>query len=213
MPQKSFYLSETFDLGNTTITYTAAGLASAKYTVGKLYMGRLDGITNGVMNGYLSVLWSPGSGTAGTIYVGLYAATGTASTGTLYLVGTSANVGGQVAGLVRTQFLNNGNAVTSFGGSSPFGVTSAGSVNPANPEGILYGALLVAADAGTNHVDLATSTAFAANGQANTDPTSGEVVPFPRALTSGSSLTTLPASVAMSGASTSDTLLPYFGLD
>jgi hypothetical protein len=202
MPQKPFYLAETFDLAITTVTFTAAGLGSAKYTVGVCYLARLDASMPS-LNGYISALFSPGSGTAGTVYFGCYAAvpgSSGESNSTLYLLGSTANQGGASAGVVRVSF-----------GVTDLAFPAQGNLLGGNPVGTLYGALLVRTDAGTNHVDCATSTPFAATDQAvELDPTG--YGGYPRALTAGTSLTALAETISMSSASGSS-LMPWFAID
>lgn len=165
-----------------------AGLASAKYTVGTMYYTRLD-LPNGAQgpkNNDVSVLWSKGSGTAGTVYLGLYNTDGTK----LYLIGSTSNIGGTSTGIARTALtmVNNASWLT----------------------GELYVGLLVAVDSGTNHVDVATSTPFASNG-ANADPTGGGGLQ--RAFYgAGTSLTALAATEALSGITASG-LLMYCAVD
>jgi hypothetical protein len=202
MVQTPYARFETFDLGTTAVTYTAAGLGAAKYTAGVLCLARLDdGGAGGALNGFISALWSPGSGTAGTVLFGAYAATGTATAGTLYLLGSTANVGALVAGNIRRQMTNAQGTAVNF--QSP---------GPGNPQGAIYGALLVATDSGTNHVDAATCTAFALAGTNanNADLTGGGQ--FPRCVSSGTAQAVLPATVAMSGVSAT-TLLPWLAVD
>jgi hypothetical protein len=202
MTQNPYARFESFDLGLIPVTYTAAGLGAAKYTPGVLYLARLDdGGAGGNLNGFISCLWSKGSGTASTTFFGCYAATGTATAGTLYLLGGTANQGGTATGNIRTAMLNPQGTAVNF---SPPG--------PGNPQGAIYGAILVAADAGTNHVDVATSTAFALAG---TNPNNADLTgggQFPRCVSSGSGLAVLPATVAMSGVSAT-TLLPWLAVD
>lgn len=189
MAQKSFYPVESFDLATVTTTFTLAGLGSAKYTAGTAYYTRLD-IMGGqnAPKGNVSVLWSKGSGTAGTAYLGVYNTDGTK----LYLLGATANIGSVSSGVIRQ-------AVT---------FTSAF----AWPVGELYVGLLVATDSGTNHVDVASSTPFAvASASQNTDPTGGSGLQ--RAFYgAGTSLTALPATEALSGVTASG-LLIYAALD
>jgi hypothetical protein len=205
MTQNSFYRAETFDLGINAVTYSAT-LGSAKYTAGVAYYGRLDTAAGGFVNGFMSALWAPGTGTAGTVYLGLYSAvpgSSGESNATLYQLGVTANVGGVAAGTIRKTLTD---SLSNLGGFPATGMPNAG-----NPAGALYGALLVATDAGTDHVDVASSTAFAANTPANTDPTGNGG--YPRAFKgAGTALTVLPATEALSGI-TAVTLLPYFGLD
>jgi len=200
--QNPYARFETFDLGLIPVTYTAAGLGAAKYTPGVLYLARLDdGGAGGALNGFISCLWSKGSGTVGTVFFGAYAATGTATAGTLYLLGGTANVGGVATGNIRTAMLNAQGTAVNF--QSP---------GPGNPQGSIYGAILVATDSGTNHVDVATSTAFAVAGtNANNSDLTGNGG-FPRCVSSGTTQTVLPATVAMSGVAAT-TLLPWFAVD
>ena len=190
MAQKSFYPLETYDLATTTTTFTLAGLGSAKWTAGTMYYSRLDLTAgqNAPKNGYVSVLWSKGSGTAGTVYLGVYNTDGTK----LYQIGATANIGGVSSGVIRQ-------AVTF---SQAF----------AWPDAELYVGLLVATDSATNHVDVATSTPFAiASCSQNTDPTGGGGLP--RAFYgAGTSLSALAASEALSGVTASG-LLMYAALD
>lgn len=198
MTQKSFFIAETFDLGSVAVTYSAT-LGSAKYTAGVVYYARLDCTKPGLPNGYISALWAKGTGTAASdCFLGLYTATGTAAAGTLYKLGSSADIGGVSNGNIRKTFSN---ATLEIDGIV------------VNPNGVLYGALLVGADAGTDHVDVATSTAYAANSDAanQTDPTGGGG--WPRAFYgAGTGLTALPASEAMSGVTASG-LLPWLAID
>jgi hypothetical protein len=188
MAQKSFYAAESFDLAQTTVTYTAAGLGSAKYTAGVAYYTRLDLASgmNGPKNNFVSVLWSKGSGTAGTAYLGLYYTDGTK----LYQLGASANIGSVATGIIRQ-------AITLI-------------TPQAWPLGELYLGLLVATDSGTNHVDVATSTPYAANPQ-NADPTGGGGLP--RAFYgAGTALTAMPLTETLSGVTASG-LLAYAAID
>ncbi len=190
MGQKSYYKAETFDLATAAVTYSTT-LASAKYTAGVAYYARLD-IGSGSINGYLSALWSKGTGTAGTVYLGLYELL----PGGLKLskLGVSANQGGATNGVIRVAMTT---AVTQIESSYDS----------------LYAALLVATDAATDHVDIATSTAYAANSDAavQTDPTGGGG--FGRAFYgAGTSLTVLPATETISGVTASG-LLPWFAID
>ena len=197
MGQKSYFAAETFDLAAVAVTYSAT-LGSAKYTAGIVYYARLDYGGSGVANGYLSALWAKGTGTAGTAYLGLYAAVGSMTSGTLYLLGKTANIGGVANGNIRESFAN-----------AAFNVDGI----PVNPQGALYGALLVEADAQTDHVDIATSTAYAANTNAanQADPTGGGGLG--RAFYgAGTALTALPATEALSGVRASG-LLPWLAVD
>lgn len=192
MSQKSFYLADTFDLATCAVTYSTT-LGSAKYTAGVTYYARLD-LPSDTVNGYLSCLWAKGTGTAATAYIGLYSAAGSATAGTLTNIGKSATIGAVANGVTRQAM-----------------ATAISQVS--DPSAVLYAALLVATDAGTDHVDIATSTAFAANSDAavNSDPTGGGQ--FPRAFYgAGTSLTVLPASEALSGVTASG-LLPWFAID
>lgn len=187
MSQKSFYPVETFDLAQTAVTYTSAGPASARYTAGVTYYTRLDLIagTTGPVNNRISVLWSKGSGTAPTAYLGVYNTDGVK----LYLVG-SVSIGAVATGLIRQ--------AVAYAPSLTWPVSE------------LYVALLVATDAGTLHVDCATSTPFVTNG-ANADATGGGGLP--RAFYgAGTALTALPATEALSGV-TASALLMYAALD
>lgn len=211
--QDSFYLGETFDLAEVAVTYTAAGLGAAKYTAGVAYYSRLDLGAIGALNGFISALWSKGSGTAGTVYWGLYQAvpgTSGESNGTLYQIASTANVGGVATGVVRQQLLQVGSASVNFT-STAFPATG----NPIGGDntGVFYAGLVVATDAGTNHVDVASSTAFAANMTAAlvADPTGGGG--WPRACTgAGTSLTKLPLSEAISGV-TGSVICPWLAVD
>jgi hypothetical protein len=205
--QVPFYAAETFDLATTTLTYSAS-LGSAKYTVGKMVYVRLDsGRAPASLNGYVSALWAPGTGTAGTVYLGLYVAAGTSAAGTLYQVGTTATIGAASAGVVRK-------ALSTLSNSVVGGANVGEYLGVPNLE--YYAALLVATDAGTDHVDIATSTAFATNealGEVVADPTTGGLQ-WPRTcIGAGSSLTAMPVSEAMSGVSTSTALLPWLAVD
>jgi len=209
--QNSFYEAETFDLGMVPVTYTAAGLGSAKYTAGVAYYSRLDPGALSFIDGYISALWSPGSGTAPTAYFGLYAAvpgTSGESNGSLYQLGATANVGASAAGVIRAALEVVGSTSTALG---DLGFPASGNPIGGVQSGSLYAALLVKTDAGTNHVDVATSTAFAANTIPNADPTGQGG--WPRAFHgAGSSLTALPLSEAISGI-TAVNLIPWLAID
>ena len=187
MTQKSFYALESFDLAQTTITYTSAGPASARYTAGVTYYTRLDIINgaNGPKNNFISVLWSKGSGTAPTAYLGLYTTDATK----LYLI-ASVSIGALATGLIRQQLV--------FNAAETWQV------------GELYVGLLVATDAGTLHVDCATSTPFVTNG-VNADPTGNGGLPR-ACFGAGTALTALPSTEVLSGVTASG-LLMYAALD
>jgi hypothetical protein len=95
----------------------------------------------------------PRVGTDGNGHVSVPWAPGIGTAGTVYL-GLYAATGTATSGTVYL-----------VGASANIGADSAG-----NPYGVLYGALLMATDAGTDHVDMATCTAFAANNQSVTTP-------------------------------------------
>lgn len=207
MAQKSYYNAESFDIAYNPLTYTAAGLGSAKFTVGTTYYTRLDSATPAAgLNGFLSLLWSKGSGTTASVLLGLYAATGTATAGVLYQVGVTADQGAVASGLIRVSLgtlTNQSTAAASYG------------EQVGNPQGTYYAALLVKTDAGTNHVDAATSATYLTNegvsSKVATDQTPN--LGLPRCfIGAGTSLTALPASEALSGVTTS-AILPWFGLD
>lgn len=195
MSQRSFYAAETFDLATTTVTFTAAGLGSLKYTVGTPFYTRLDLTPGGAgpANNYLSFLWSKGSGTACSCWAGLYTTDGTK----LYKLGAVANLIAQTAGMQRL-------ALT---------MTAAVSQEPLMyPLGALYFGFLVQTDGGTNHVDLGTGTqAAVASQMVNADPTGN--LGLPRAFYSATgSLTALPATDVIS-TGTASGLLAYAALD
>ena len=191
--QRPFYDAESFDLGTTTTTFTLAGLALAKYTAGTMYYTRLDlnpGM-QGPVNGYISALWSKGSGTAGSAFFGLYTTDGTK----LYLLGSTADQGSTASGVIRkaltfTSSLSMPQTATMYA-----------------PVGVLYVGLLVKTDSGTNHVDVATSSPFAvASCSVNADPTGGGMLP--RAFYgAGTSLTALAATETLSGVTASGLLM------
>ena len=131
MTQNSFYRAETFDLGINAVTYSAT-LGSAKYTAGVAYYGRLDTAAGGFVNGFMSALWAPGTGTAGTVYLGLYSAvpgSSGESNATLYQLGVTANVGGVAAGTIRKTLTD---SLSNLGGFPATGMPNAG-----NPAGAL----------------------------------------------------------------------------
>jgi len=195
MAQRSFYSAETFDLGLTTVTFTAAGLGSAKYTVGTPYYSRLDIQPGAVqpINNYLSFLWSKGSGTAGAAWAGLYTSDGTK----LYRLGIATALVSQASGIVRL----------------PLTMASSVSQEPLfYPQGALYFGFLIQTDSGTNHLDLGTGTQAAVAAQmVNADPTGNGGLP--RAFYSATgSLTALPATDVIS-TGTASGLLAYAALD
>ena len=102
--QDSFYLGETFDAAEVALTYTAAGLGAAKYTACVAYYSRLDLGAIGALNGFVSALWSKGSGTAPTAYLGLYqgCARGPAARATARCTRSpaTANIGGDATGFI-----------------------------------------------------------------------------------------------------------------
>jgi hypothetical protein len=212
--QNSYFLAETFDIAEVAVTYSAT-LGSAKYTAGVNYYARLDpnGPINS-LNGFLSCLWAPGTGSAGTVYFGLYQAvpgTSGESNGVLDLIGAVANVGGVAAGMIRKQIFAPASGIAGSVALSSLAFPAQGNPLGGVSTGVYYASILVKTDAGTDHVDCATSTAFAANSVANTDPTGGGG--WPRAFTgAGTSLTTLPVTEAISGV-TASTLCPYFAID
>ena len=195
MGQASFYSAQTYDLAIDTSTFSASAGAAA-YTAGVTYYARLDYSPSMLNSGYVSVLWAPGTGTAGTAYIGLYYCT---TAGELYLIGTSTNIGGASAGVVRK------NVYPALSGFE-------------NPSGHLYGALLVATDAGTDHVNFGRSTAAVTlasyEAALMADPTTLDAMAsYPRAFKgAGTGLTQLPNNEAISGVTTVD-LLPWFAID
>lgn len=195
MAQRSFYDAETFDLGTTTVTFTAAGLGAAKYTVGTPYYSRLDVTPGGAQpfNNYLSFLWSKGSGTACSCWAGLYTTDGTK----LYRLGSVANLVSQAAGVVRLP-LTMVNAISQEGAIFPVGC--------------FYFGFLVQTDGGTNHVDVGTGTQYAVASQVvQTDPTGSGGLP--RAFYSATgSLTALPATDVIA-TGTASGLLAWAALD
>lgn len=203
MSQKSYFVAESYDLAFMASTYSAT-LGSAKYTAGTMYYVRLDsGVQSPSLNGYMSALWAKGTGSAGAAYLGLYAATGAAAAGTLYQVGVTANLGSVASGFIRKSL-----------GTLAAQVAATGEL-VGNPEGVYYGAVLVEADAGTDHIDVASSTQYATNEGVTsgvaTDPTTNGG--FPRAFTgAGTSLSVMPATEAMSGVATSS-ILPWLAID
>lgn len=140
MAQKSFYQAESFDIQNTALTYSASNGAGFA-TAGVVQYTRLDypQPSSASLNGYLSVLWGKGSGTAPTALLGLYSATATK----LYLIGTIANIGANASALLRL-------ALVTVGG-------------PTQPMNALYGAYLLVTEAGTNKTDIARSATYATN--------------------------------------------------
>lgn len=204
MTQKSYYVAESFDLAFSAITYSAANSGSAFGTAGVTYYTRLDTNLNPTsLNGYISLLWAKGTGTAGSAFAGLYVASGSASAGTLYQVGTTADIGGVTSGLVR-ESLGTLSAPTIAATGEQLSVT-----------GVYYAAFLVHTDAQTDHIDLGRSSVYATNEAVTsvlaTDPTTGGG--WPRAFHgAGSSLTALPTSEAISGVTTS-AVLGWFAVD
>ena len=196
--QKSFYVAESLDLGVSTMTFTAAGLGSAKYTVGVPYYSRLDVVAGmpQAINFYLSFLFSKGSGTAGTAYAGLYTTDGTK----LYKLGVTGNLGAVSSGVTRQALTMVG---TNAYGQEPF-------IYPYL--GTLYFGFLVATDSGTNHLDLATGTqAAVASQMVNSDPTGGGMLPRAWYSATGS-LSALPATDVIS-TGTASGLLAWAALD
>ena len=204
MTQKSYYAAETFDLAFASITYSAANSGSAFGTAGVVYYTRIDSNLNPTsLNGYISLLWAKGTGTAGSAFAGLYVASGSATTGKLYKVGTTADIGAVSSGLVRE----------SLGTLSAPSIAATG--EQLSVTGTYYGAFLVHTDAGTDHIDIGRSATYATDEAVSsvlaTDPTGGGG--FPRAFYgAGTALTALPASEAMSGVTTS-AVLSWFAFD
>ncbi len=194
MSQHSFYLAETYDLATATSTFSAANGAQA-YTAGVTFYARLD-VPSDTINGYLSCLFAPGTGTAGTAYIGLYSVAGTAAAGTLTNIGKSANIGGASAGIIRKAM-----------------ATAISQVS--DPSGVLYAALLVATDAGTDNIDFGRATPAVTlvsyDATYTADQTGGGG--YPRFFKgAGTSLSVLPATEALSGVTGTD-LLPWFAID
>jgi hypothetical protein len=116
------------------------------------YYTRLDAGAVGARDGYISALFAPGTGIAGTVYFGLYAAVpGSAgeSNGTLYQLGGPANQGGASAGVIREQLYEVGSSSTAL---SNLGFPATGNPIGGMSSGVLYGAVLVKTDAGTDHI-------------------------------------------------------------
>ncbi len=195
--QKSFYSAETFDLGQIPVTFTAAGLGAAKYTVGTPYYSRLDvnPAQPFAVNNYLSFLWSKGSGTAGAAWAGLYTSDGSK----LYKLGVATALVSQSSGVVRLPLTM---VATGAYGQQP---------DPA-PLDVLYFGFLVQTDSGTNHLDVGTGTQYAVASQVvQLDPTGGGGLP--RAFYSATgSLAALPATDVIS-TGTASGLLAWAALD
>jgi hypothetical protein len=131
------------------------------------------------LNGYMSVLWGVGTGTAPTALLGLYAATATK----LYLIGTVANIGASASALIRKQVTFVNNAVL-------------------GPYNVLYGAYLLVTEAGTNKTDVGRSATYATNyaysALIGADQTGGGQ--YARAFTgAGTALSVMPATETLSG--------------
>lgn len=195
MAQRSFYAAETFDLGTTTVTFTAAGLGAAKYTVGTPYYTRLN-VTAGMpqaINNYLTFLWSKGSGTAGAAWAGLYTTDGTK----LYKLGVATALVSQASGIVRLPMTM---------------VNTISQESAIYPLGVFYFGFLVQTDSGTNHLDLGTGTqAAVANQMVNADATGNGGLPRAWYSATGS-LSALPATDVIS-TGTASGLLAYAALD
>lgn len=187
MAQKSYYQATTYDLSADTSTFSTTNGTQA-FTAGVTFYARLDYAGLSLANGDIDVLWAPGSGTAGTAFAGLYFATGTAAAGSLFRIGSTANLGAQAAGLLHQNLYGAGLAFT-------------------NPIGVLYAAVLVATEAQTNKIDFGRLTAaitlVAYDAAMEADPTGG--LGYPRAMKgAGTGLNALPSSEALSGVTTTD---------
>jgi hypothetical protein len=185
--QSSYYPAQTYDLARDPSTFSTSNGTQA-FTAGVAFYARLDTSVTALANGDLDVLFAPGSGTAGVAYAGLYFATGTAAAGKIFQIGSTANLGGQSAGVLHQNLYGAGVAFQ-------------------NPNGVLYAAVLVATEAQTNKIDFGRLTApitLAAYTTAmESDPTGGGG--FPRAMKgAGTGLTALPANEAMSGITVTD---------
>src|SRR5580698_7120036 len=187
MGQKSYYAAESYDLAVGPSTFSTSNGTQA-FTAGVTFYTRLDYGGLSLVNGDLDVLWAPGSGTAPVAAIGLYFAEGTAAAGSLFQIGSYTGVGALAAGVIHKNV---------YGAALPF----------QNPEGVLYAALLVVTEAGTNKCDFGRLTApitlAAYDGAMEADPT-GQLG-FPRAMKgAGTGLTALPASETLSGVTTTD---------
>ena len=182
MAQKDYYQASTFDIAETAMTYSSSSGAGFA-TAGVMQYFRLDYPVPSAtqsLNGYISILWGKGTGTAPTALLGLYAATSTK----LYQLGTVANIGGNASALLRSQitFVSN-NVVLA-------------------PYNVLYGAYLLVTDSGTNHSDVGRSATYATNYALSSligaDQTGDGQ--YARAFTgAGTGLTALPTTEALSG--------------
>jgi hypothetical protein len=144
------------------------------------------------LNGYISVLWGKGTGTAPTALLGLYAATATR----LYLIGTVTNIGASASALLRNQLT----------------MVNTASLAPYN---VLYGAYLLVTEAGTNKTDVARSSTYATNygysALVGADQTGGGQ--YARAFTgAGTALSAMPATETLSGV-TSAAYLAWMAVD
>jgi hypothetical protein len=180
MAQKDYYQASTFDITETALTYSSSSGAGFA-TAGVMQYFRLDypQPSSQSLNGYMSVLWGVGTGTAPTALLGLYAATATK----LYLIGTVANIGASASALIRKQVTFVNNAVL-------------------GPYNVLYGAYLLVTEAGTNKTDVGRSATYATNyaysALIGADQTGGGQ--YARAFTgAGTALSVMPATETLSG--------------
>jgi len=192
MAQRDFYQASSFDIATAALTYSSSSGAGFM-TFGVMQYFRLDypQPSQQSLNGYLSVLWGKGTGTAPTYLLGLYAAT----PAKLYLIGTVANIGGSASALLRSQLT----MVT----------------GPTQPANALYGAILPVTEAGTNKSDIGRSSAYPTNygysSLIGADQTGGGQ--YARAFTgAGTGLSALPATEALSGV-TNAAYLAWMALD
>lgn len=189
----SFYKAETFDISETAVTYSSSS-GPGFATAGVMQYFRLDYPQPSLqsLNGYLSILWEVGTGTAPTALLGLYAATATK----LYLVGTVADIGGSASALIRKQLTMVNASVLA-------------------PNSILYGAYLLVTESGTNKTDVGRSATYATNyalsALIGADQTGGGQ--YARAFTgAGTALSVMPATETLSGV-TNAAYLAWMALD
>lgn len=186
MAQKDFYQASTFDIAEVALTYSSSSGAGFA-TVGKMQYFRLDYPlpSEQSLNGYMSILWGAGTGTAPNAVLGLYTPNQIKPSGaTLELIGLIANFGASASALLRQQ------------------ITMLDSNLEISPFDVLYAGYLLVQEAGTNKTDVGRSATYATNyafsALIGADQT-GEGQ-WPRAFTgAGTSLTALAASEAMSG--------------
>jgi hypothetical protein len=193
MAQKDYYQASTFDIAETAMTYSSSSGAGFA-TAGVMQYVRLDypQPSTPSLNGYISIVWGKGTGTAPTALLGLYAATSTK----LYLIGTVANIGASASALIRNQLTMVNTAVL-------------------GPYNVVFGAYLLVTEAGTNKTDVGRSATYATNygysALVGADQTGGGQ--YARAFTgAGTALTAMPATEALSGV-TNAAYLPWVAVD